>query len=42
MTEGLLPCWKCFKEGAQMYTARSKFYITTSFVLIAAPLLRIS
>ena len=27
MTEGLLPCWNCFKEGAQMYMARSEFYI---------------
>ena len=37
MSEGVLPCWCCFKEGAQMYVARGKFYINCPHCHIITP-----
>lgn len=42
MTEGLLPCWRCGKEGAQLYSMKSKYYVACPFCDTISPLYKSS
>ena len=38
MTEGLLPCWRCGKDGAQLYSMKKNYYIACSLCDTVSPL----
>ena len=38
MTEGLLPCWRCGNKDVQLYTMKSKFYVTCNQCDTISPL----
>ena len=42
MTEGLLPCWRCGVQDAQMYYAKGKYHIICSHCKTASPFFKSS
>ena len=42
MTEGLLPCWRCGKDGAQLCSMKKNYYITCSHCDTVSPLFKTS
>ena len=42
MTEGLLPCWKCGIQNAQLYTMNRGYYIVCSHCNTISPIFKSS
>ena len=42
MTEGLLPCWKCGIQNAQLYMMNHGYYIVCSHCKTASPFFKSS
>lgn len=38
MTEGLLPCWRCNAQNAQLYTMKKRYYVACSNCPTISPL----